>query len=200
MSTRDPRIDAYIAKSADFAKPILTHLREMVHTACPAVEETMKWSFPHFMYEGMLCSMASFKAHCAFGFWKGSLILEANGRSTEAMGQFGRITSLGELPSRKVLTGYIKKAMALNEQGIKAPTRVKRAPMPAATVPKDLAAVLGRNTKARATFEGFSPSHRREYVDWITEAKSEATRQRRLETAIGWMAEGKSRNWKYINC
>ncbi len=201
MAARDPRIDAYIARSADFAKPILTHLREVVHSACPKVEETIKWSFPHFMYEGMLCSMASFKAHAAFGFWKGSLILDAKERSVEdTMGQFGQITSLGDLPSRKLLTGYIRKAMKLNEKGVKPPTRIKRAPKPEATVPKDLAAALGKNSKARTTFDGFSASHRREYVQWITEARTEATRQRRLETAIEWMAEGKSRNWKYINC
>lgn len=199
MGTRDPRIDAYIAKSADFAKPILTWLRATVHTACPAVEETMKWSSPHFMYEGMLCGMAAFKSHCAFGFWKASLILE-NERNKEAMGHFGRITSLDDLPPRKVLIGYIKKAMELNEKGIKAPTRTKRAPKPEAAVPKDMAGALAKNKKARAAFDNFSKSHRREYVEWITEAKTEATRERRLETAIGWMAEGKSRNWKYINC
>ena len=199
MST-DPRIDAYIAKSADFAKPILIYLREVVHSACPTVEETMKWSSPHFMYEGMLCGMSSFKAHCAFGFWKGGLIVDGNGQNAEAMGQFGRITALSDLPSRKVLSGYIKKAMELNEKGIKAPNRMKRAPKPEAKVPKELAAALKKNRKARTTFENFSPSHRREYIEWITEAKTEATRQRRLETAIGWMAEGKSRNWKYINC
>ena len=193
--TRDGRIDAYIAKSADFAKPILTYLREVVHTACPQVEETMKWSSPHFLYQGMLCGMASFKSHCAFGFWRGSLVLDAKGKAREAMGHFGRITSLDELPSRRVLTGYIKKAMELNEKGI---TRKKRPPKPEVTVPKDLATALRKNKKARAMFDGFSPSHRREYVEWITEAKTEATRQRRLETAIGWMAEGKSRNWKYI--
>ena len=196
--TRDPRIDAYIAKSADFAKPILTYLREIVHRACPRVEETMKWSAPHFMYEGMLCGMASFKSHCAFGFWKGGLVLDAKGKTREAMGHFGRITSLEDLPSKKVLSGYIRKAMALNEKGIPSPTRTKRAPKPEAAVPKDLAAALDKNHKAGATFDDFSPSHRREYVEWITEAKTEATRQRRLETAIGWMAEGKSRNWKYI--
>lgn len=196
--TRDPRIDAYIAKSADFAKPILTYLREIVHRACPRVEETMKWSAPHFMYEGMLCGMASFKSHCAFGFWKGGLVLDAKGKTREAMGHFGRITSLEDLPSKKVLSGYIRKAMALNEKGIPSPTRTKRAPKPEAAVPKDLAAALDKNQKAGATFDDFSPSHRREYVEWITEAKTEATRQRRLETAIGWMAEGKSRNWKYI--
>jgi uncharacterized protein YdeI (YjbR/CyaY-like superfamily) len=198
MGTRDPRIDAYIARSANFAQPILTHLREVVHTACPVVEETMKWSGPHFMYEGMLCGMASFRAHCTFGFWKGRLIVD-DGRSTEAMGQFGRITSLGELPSRKVLTAYIKKAMELNEKGIKSPTRMKRAPRREAKVPKDLAAALGKNKKARATFDNFTRSNRREYVEWITEARTEATRQRRLETAIEWMAEGKSRKWKYIS-
>jgi len=198
MGTRDPRIDAYIAKSGEFARPILTHLREAVHRACPVVEETMKWSAPHFMYEGMLCGMASFKAHCAFGFWKGSLIVD-DGRSKEAMGHFGRITSLDQLPSKKVLTGYIRKAMELNEKGIKSPTRSKREAKPEAKVPKDLAAALGKNKKARATFDNFTRSHRREYIEWITEAKTEATRQRRLETAIEWMAEGKSRNWKYIN-
>jgi uncharacterized protein YdeI (YjbR/CyaY-like superfamily) len=198
MGTRDPRIDAYIAKSGEFARPILTHLREVVHTACPVVEETMKWNSPHFMYEGMLCGMASFKAHCAFGFWKGGLIVQ-DGRSEEAMGHFGRITSLDELPSKKVLTGYIKKAMELNEKGIKSPTRSKREPKPEAKVPRDLAAALSKNKKARATFDDFTRSHRREYIEWITEAKTDATRQRRLETAIEWMAEGKSRNWKYIN-
>jgi len=200
MVTTDPRIDAYIARSAEFAKPILIYLREVVHSACPSVEETMKWSSPHFMYQGMLCGMSSFKAHCAFGFWKGSLILDGNGRNAEAMGQFGRITSMSDLPSRRVLAGHIKKAMELNEKGIKSPNREKRAPKPEVKVPKDLAAALSKNKKARATFDGFSPSHRREYVEWITEAKTEATRQRRLETAVGWMAEGKSRNWKYINC
>jgi uncharacterized protein YdeI (YjbR/CyaY-like superfamily) len=200
MPTTDPRIDTYIAKSPDFAKPILVYLRQVAHSACPTVEETMKWSSPHFMYEGMLCGMSSFKAHCAFGFWKGSLILDGNGRNAEAMGQFGRITSVSDLPPKKALTGYIKKAMELNEKGIKSPNRAKRAPKPEVKVPKDVATALGKNKKARATFDKFSPSHRREYVEWITEAKTEATRQRRLETAIGWMAEGKSRNWKYINC
>src|SRR5215207_308230 len=199
MGTRDPRIDAYIADSADFARPILTHLREVVHAACPDVEETMKWAFPHFMYKGMLCSMASFKQHCAFGFWKGSLIVDREGRSAEeAMGQFGRITALSDLPSTKVLTGYVKEAMRLNDEGVKSPTRsAPRTKKGEVVVPDDLATALKRNKKAQATFDSFSPSHRREYVEWITEAKGEETRKRRLETAVDWMAEGKSRNWKY---
>ena len=201
MPTRDPRIDAYIAKSADFARPILAHLREVVHAACPDVQETMKWSFPHFEYKGLLCSMAAFKEHCAFGFWKGSLIVAGDGDAERAMGQFGRLTKLSDLPSKKVLTGYIKKAMALNEAGVKSPARSKpRTPRPEAAVPDDLAAALGENPTARSTFDNFSPSHRREYIEWITEAKTPATRTRRLETAIAWMAEGKSRNWKYMNC
>ena len=202
MATRDPRIDAYIAKSADFARPILEHLRAVVHAACPDVEETMKWSFPHFQYKGMLCHMASFKEHCAFGFWKGSLIVgKGDGEAEKAMGQFGRITKLSDLPSKKVLTGYIKEAMKLNEAGVKSPSRSKpKAPKPAPVVPDDLAAALAKNPAAHATFETFSPSHRREYIEWITEAKTPATRSRRLETAIEWMAEGKPRNWKYMNC
>jgi uncharacterized protein YdeI (YjbR/CyaY-like superfamily) len=198
MGTRDPRVDAYIARSAEFARPILTHLREVVHAACPEVEETVKWSFPHFMHQGMLCSMAAFKAHCAFNFWKGALVMDGDGGSAEAMGQFGRITTLAELPPKTVLSGYVRKAMALNESGARAPARRKAAPKPALAVPDDLAGALRTHRKAAATFEGFSPSQRREYIEWITEAKGESTRARRLTTTIEWLAEGKPRNWKYM--
>ena len=201
MGTRDPRIDAYIEKSAEFAKPILTHLREVVHGACPGVEETMKWSMPHFMYKGMMCGMASFKAHCTFGFWKGALVVGDGAAAEEAMGQFGRITAVRDLPSKKVIAGYVKKAMALNDAGVKSPTRSKPAKKkPEAAVPDDLAGALRRNKAARVTFEGFTPSHRREYIEWITEAKTDATRERRLLTAVEWLAEGKTRHWKYQNC
>jgi uncharacterized protein YdeI (YjbR/CyaY-like superfamily) len=200
MGTRDPRIDTYIAKSSEFAKPIMSHLRNAVHAACPEVEETMKWSHPHFLYKGMLCSMASFKGHCAFGFWKGSLVLGNNAKPEQAMGSFGRITRLEDLPSKKILTGYIKAAMKLNDDGVKAPTRPKSKAPKDVVVPGDLASSLRANKKALAAFEKFSPSHKREYIEWITEAKTEATRSRRLATAIEWMAEGKPRNWKYMNC
>jgi uncharacterized protein YdeI (YjbR/CyaY-like superfamily) len=198
MGARDKRVDAYIAKSADFARPILEHLRGVVHDACPDVEETMKWSFPHFMYEGMLCSMAAFKEHCVFNFWKGSLIVDQEGeKAREAMGQFGRITKLSDLPPRKTLAGYIKKAMALNESGAKAASRAKR-PKREIAPPADFMSALRKNKRALAAFEGFSPSHRREYLEWITEAKREETRRQRTEQAIAWMAEGKPRNWKYM--
>ena len=188
-----------LTHSADFAKPILTHLREVVHAACPEVEETLKWSTPYFMYKGMLCGMASFKQHCAFSFWKGSLIVDRSGKSVdEAMGQFGRITRISDLPSTKILIGYIKEAMRLNEAGIKSPTRSQPKSKKELAVPDYLTAALKMNKKALATFESFSPRHQREYVEWITEAKGEDTRKRRLETAIGWMAEGKPRNWKYM--
>jgi len=198
MGTRDPRVDAYITKAADFAKPILTELRETVHAACPDVEEAMKWSFPHFMYQGMLCSMAAFKQHAVFGFWKGSLIVQDDGTKAESgMGQFGRLTKLSDLPSKKVLTAYVKKAMALNEDGISVPRTTRRRSSKPIRVPPDLDTALRRNSKARAAFEEFSASHKREYIDWITEAKAKETRVRRLQTALEWMAEGKSRNWKY---
>jgi uncharacterized protein YdeI (YjbR/CyaY-like superfamily) len=201
MGSRDKRIDAYIAKAEGFAKPILDHLREVVHAACPDVEETMKWSFPHFQYKGMLCSMAAFKEHCAFGFWKGSLIVaQGGGEAEKAMGQFGRITNLSDLPSKKILGGYIKEAMRLNDEGIKSPARTKPKEPRELVVPDDLAVALRTNKAAQTTFEKFSPSNKREYVDWITEAKTEATRARRLEQAIEWMGEGKPRNWKYMNC
>jgi uncharacterized protein YdeI (YjbR/CyaY-like superfamily) len=204
MGKRDARVDAYIAKSADFAKPILEHIRSVVHEACPDVEETIKWSFPHFDYKGMLCSMAAFKEHCAFGFWKGKLVLgEEVADGKDAMGHFGRLTKVKDLPGKKVLVGYIKKAMKLNDDGVKAPhvvARQSKAPKPAPVVPDDLAVALRGNPKAAATFEGFSASHQREYIEWITEAKTEPTRLRRLEQAVAWMAEGKPRNWKYMNC
>ena len=198
MGKRDARVDAYIARSAEFARPILSHLREIVHSACPDVEETLKWNAPHFMYRGMLAGMSAFKAHCAFGFWKGSLVTGGDGGlESRAMGQFGRITSLDDLPPTRVIAGYVKQAMKLNEEGIRAP-RSRKAPTPDPEMPAELAAALRKNAKARATFEAFSPSHRREYVEWIAEAKGEETRQRRLASAIEWMAEGKARNWKYM--
>jgi uncharacterized protein YdeI (YjbR/CyaY-like superfamily) len=201
MAKRDARIDAYIEKSADFAKPILTHIRSVVHEACPEVEETMKWSFPHFMYKGMLCSMASFKEHCSFGFWKSSLVLPTNdGQAEEGAGQFGRITRVSDLPSKKVVSGLIKKAMKLNDEGVKVAAKPKATKPKDVVVPDDLERALAANQKARDAFQAFSPSHKREYVQWITEAKTEATRTRRLQTAIEWMAEGKPRNWKYMNC
>ncbi|MFL5241584.1 MAG: YdeI/OmpD-associated family protein, partial [Gemmataceae bacterium] len=184
MSSQNSRVDAYIEKSADFAKPILTHLREIVHEACPDVQEEMKWSFPHFMYKGILCSMASFKAHCAFGFWKSSLIVENNGKAERAMGQFGRITKIEDLPTKRVLKGFITEAMKLNEQGVPSPTRSKQRRSSEVVVPDDLAAALEKNRKAMTTFEKFSPSHKREYVEWITEAKTEATRSKRLTTTL----------------
>jgi uncharacterized protein YdeI (YjbR/CyaY-like superfamily) len=199
MPTRDPRIDAYIDNAAPFARPILTHLREVVHAACPQVAETLKWKSPSFEYKGLLCGMASFKEHCAFGFWKHELVTGESDRSREAMGSFGRITSVRDLPPRQVLTGYVKKAMELNEQGIKGP-RTKTVGKGPVEVPPDLQAALSKHTKARATFEGLSASHRREYVEWIVEAKREETRKRRLATALEWLAEGKSRNWKYDRC
>ncbi len=198
MGTRHPGVDTYIEKSEEFARPILHHLRSVVHAACPEVEEALKWSFPHFLYRGMLCSMASFREHCAFGFWKGSLIVEAGGtRAEKAMGQFGRITSLADLPPDDVLAGYVREAVRLNEEGVRSPARAKKE-KPELAVPGDLAAALEGSAQARAAFERFSPSQRREYVEWITEARTEATRRRRLDTALEWIAEGKPRNWKYI--
>ncbi len=197
MGTRDPRIDAYIEKSAGFAQPILTHLREVVHAACPEVEETLKWGMPYFMHHGMLCGMASFKQHATFTFWKGALVVDGQEETEKAMGQFGRITSVKDLPPRKVLAGYVKKAAKLNEEGAGTPRATAKVATAEPEVPVELTAALRTNAKARATFESFSPSHRREYVQWIFEAKREETRARRVATAVEWLSEGKSRNWKY---
>jgi uncharacterized protein YdeI (YjbR/CyaY-like superfamily) len=201
MGTRDARIDAYIAKAAPFAQPILHELREIVHEGCPEVEETIKWSMPFFLYKGILCNMSAFKEHCAFGFWKGSRILdgEAQESASEAMGQFGRLISLKDLPPRRTFVGYVRKARQLHDEGVKAAAK-PRAAKPPLSMPDDFTAGLKKNRKANAAFESFPPSHRREYIEWLIEAKTEATRQRRLETAVEWIAEGKSRNWKYEKC
>ncbi len=200
MGKRDPRVDAYIAKSADFARPILERIREIVHEACPEVEEEMKWSRPHFGYKGMLCGMSGFKEHCSFGFWKGQLIEGLDAPEDKAMGHFGKLTKPSDLPSKKVLIGFIKQAMKLNEEGVKAPHMVNRKKRPPLPVPPELEKALTKNPKAKAAFEAFSQSHRNEYAEWIADAKTDATREKRIATAIEWISEGKGRNWKYAKC
>lgn len=208
MGKRDKRFDTYINESAEFAQPILKHIRELVHEACPDIVEEFKWGHPHFTYEGsIICGMASFKQHVGFGFWKASLIMGTDSSKVgpEGMGQFGKLTTVKQLPSKKVLTGYVKAAMKLNEAGIPAAPRRSAIAKKAAAkksgtvlkVPADLIAALELNRAALDTFDAFSPSARKEYIEWITEAKQQTTRERRLEQAIEWMADGKQRNWKY---
>ena len=200
MGSKDPRIDAYIAKSADFAKPILSHIRKLVHANCPDVSETMKWSMPFFEYKGgIFCNVAAFKQHCAFGFWLGDL-LKIDAKADKAMGQFGRIASLADLPGDKEFASILKAAMKLHDAGAKAPSRSKPAEKKELSVPDYFLAALKKNKKALATFEGFGYSNKKEYVEWITEAKTDATRDKRLAQAVEWMAEGKVKNWKYLNC
>ena len=194
----DPRIDAYIAKAAPFARPILQHLRKLVRQACPQAEEAMKWGSPFFMYRGkILCFAAAFKAHLAFGFWGPAMkkIIAADGHAKDGRGLLGKITRRDDLPSDQVLAGYIRKARELHDAG--AIGTMKRQPKPALPVPADLAAALKKSKRAAAVWAEFSPSCRREYIEWITEAKREETRAKRLATTVEWVAEGKSINWKY---
>jgi len=201
MPTTDERVDAYIAKSADFAQPILKHIRKLVHKACPDANETIKWGMPFFEINGgLLCNMAAFKQHCAFGFWNAPLLKDPEGilhvKDKNAMGHLDRITSLKDLPGDKPLIALLKEGAELNKQGVKKPAKEK-VPKAALPEPKELTAALKKNKTAKATFEAFPPSHRREYIEWITEAKTEATREKRIATTIEWLEEGKSRNWKY---
>jgi uncharacterized protein YdeI (YjbR/CyaY-like superfamily) len=197
MAANNPGVDAYIAKSPDFAKPILIHLRKLAHTACPGIEETLKWRMPHFVRKGIVFGMGAFKQHCMMHFWNGELVVgkKAHGGG---LGHFGQIKTLSDLPEKKILLAYIKKAVELNENGIKKISQP--APKKKLVVPADFVAALNKSKKARAAFDNFSYSHKKEYLEWITEAKREETRVKRIRTALEWLAEGKSRNWKYVNC
>lgn len=201
MGQYNERVDAYIAKSADFAKPILIHIRELVHRAAPELTEIIKWGFPFFDYKGPVCQMAAFKRHCAFGFWKEKMLndpkgyLKVDGEESSA-GSFGQIVSISDLPPDDVIIDFIRQAIAINEKGIK--TEKKQAiPKAELPMPDDFAKLLTRSLAAADNFEKFSPSKKREYLEWFAEAKSEATRQKRIDQALEWIAEGKSRNWKY---
>ncbi|HET9775056.1 MAG TPA: YdeI/OmpD-associated family protein [Gemmatimonadaceae bacterium] len=194
MGKRDARVDAYIAKSGDFAKPILSHVRSLVHDAVPEAGETIKWSVPHFEYKGILCGMAAFKQHCNIILWKAALIPGGKGRDEK--GQITNIRTLADLPDDKTMSHLLREGARLNEEGVKGAPRSKAVKKPVA-IPAELKTALARNKKAAAAFEKFPPSHKREYAEWIAEAKGEETRQRRVTSAIKWIAEGKARNWKY---
>jgi uncharacterized protein YdeI (YjbR/CyaY-like superfamily) len=201
MGKRDKRVETYIANSAPFARPVLNHLREIVHQGCPDAEETIKWGMPFFEYKDeILCNMASFKKHCSFGFWKASIlsdpdhILELVGKTS--MGSLGQLSDLSDLPPDRILIKYIKAAAKLNKEGVKVGQKstVKKE----LEVPEYFAKAIARNKSALKTFNSFSNTNRKEYVEWVTGAKTEETRSKRLDTAIEWMAEGKIRNWKYL--
>ncbi len=200
MAKHDPRIDAKIGKSPEFARPILSHLRKLAHQGCPQAEETLKWGMPHFLYKGkILFGMGSFKEHIAMGFWLGSLIVGDSAAAEKAMGQFGRVTARKDLPPDKVLLGFINKAMQLIDAGATSPSRAqaRAKPKPPAKVPAYLTAALRRDALAGKGFKSLSPSKQREYIEWLEEAKTPETREKRLAQALEWIAEGKGRNWKY---
>lgn len=201
----DPRIDLYISKAQPFAQPILKKLREIIHLACPEITETIKWGAPAFEYHGPVCIIAGFKKHCVLAFSKGELLKDPDGWLLEnkndggpAMGQLGRIETVKDIPPAKVLAGFILQAILLNEKGIKVKRKVTK--QEDIEVPEILAKALQKNKKAKAVFEAFSPSCKREYTEWIAEAKTEPTREKRTAQAVEWMAEGKKRNWKYEKC
>jgi uncharacterized protein YdeI (YjbR/CyaY-like superfamily) len=197
--SRDPRIDAYIAKAQPFARPILEHVRERVHAAVPDVEETLKWSAPSFTLDGrILLMMASFKQHAALNFWRGQE-LRGDSANADTMGQFGKLTSVADLPPNGELERLIREAAELTKSA-PAPRKVKHAPKPAPTMHPEFAAALAKAPKAKATLDAFPPSAQRDYLDWITDAKQDSTRTKRIATAIEWLGEGKRRMWKYERC
>ena len=202
MAHESPEVDAYIDEAAEFARPILRKVRKLFHKACPQIQETIKWGFPHFEHLGIVGSMAAFKRHVNFGFWKANLLGDPHKLfqpvGNTSMGA-AKVTDVSELPSDKILLETIREAVSLNEKGIEAPPAPKK-PKKEQAIPDYLMEALRKNKKALATFEAFAYSHKKEYVQWITEAKQEATRAKRLATALEWLAQGKPRNWKYMNC
>jgi uncharacterized protein YdeI (YjbR/CyaY-like superfamily) len=199
MNNKNPDVDAYIKKARAFAQPILTHIRKLMHEGCPDITETMKWGMPHFEYHGVIASMAAFKEHAVFGFWKQDLIpgMKQYIKEKEAMGSWGRITSLDGIPPDKDIIEFIRVAASLNEQGIKSPKRASKPVL--VNMPSDFMKAIQANKKALATYEQFSPSNKRDYAEWINSAKSEDTRSERMKTAVEWMSQGKPRMWKYMN-
>jgi uncharacterized protein YdeI (YjbR/CyaY-like superfamily) len=201
MGQFDPRVDAFIAKSADFAKPVLMHIRDVVHRASPLINENIKWGMPFFEYKGPVCMMASFKQHCAFGFWKASRLNDPEGLlkgsdEEASAGSFGRLNSLADLPSDEALIGFVHQMIAINESGIKEVKKPAGAKAELA-MPADFDKLLRDNLAAMGHYETFSPSKKREYLEWFEEAKSDATREKRIQQALEWITEGKSRHWKY---
>ena len=200
MATKDPRVDTYIEEAGAFARPILKHLRKLIHQGCPEAVETIKWSAPFFDYHGILCGLVAFKAHCSLFFWRDidvSAWLPKTNTAGAGMGQFGKLTSLADLPKDEVILKCVRAAVAQRDSPKSKPKRAR----PVATetpVPPDLKKALSANAKAAETFRNFAPSHRREYIDWITDAKRPETRERRLKTTLEWLAEGKSQNWRYM--
>lgn len=203
---RDSRVDAYIEKAAPFAQPVLTHLRKLMHQACPRATESVKWGMPFFVQQGViLCHMAAFKRHCAFGFWGPEMkkVLKRDGlHSSDAMGVLGRIAKLKDLPPDKELLAYMRHAADLVENGdrTKSIERPKKKAQRPLRIPSELTDALKKNKLATKAFAEFSPSCRREYADWIAEAKRPETKAKRVEQAVDWIAKGKARNWKYENC
>jgi len=198
MVGKDARVDAYISRAAQFARPILAYLRSAVHEACPDVQEAIKWGMPFFMYKGLLCNMSAFREHCAFGFYQSDRIVVGAGRSDAAMGQFGRITRVADLPPRRELLGYVRKAMQLKDAGVKRVRPRKQQRRAALAVPHDFATALLETNGAQAGFRALSPGHRREYLQWIAQAKRAETRKRRIATAAAYLSEGKPLNWRYM--
>ena len=204
MMPTDHRVDEYIARSPEFSQPILRHLRELVHRGCPEIEEAMKWSTPSFLYRNkILFSMAGFKAHCRFIFWRpeiASLAGKKGAENDDDGAVVGKVSHLSELPADSDLLRYIRESRRLADETPRGATRKKSAPRPEPALPEEFSAALKKNRTAAKQFEAFPPSHRREYIEWISDAKREETRKKRIDTALQWIAEGKSRNWKYMNC
>lgn len=199
MSNHNKKVDEYIFKMADFAKPILTHLRQIIFETCPDVEEDIKWGIPHYGYKGdHLVMMAGFKQHCSFSLYKAELMkdkmIQESVKAGKKFGYMDKVKDLSELPNKKVLTAYIKEAMELNSSGISKPKVVKE--KVEVVAPKEFIEALEQDKIAFSVYESKSPSFRKNYIIWIADVKTDETRQKRITQSLEWIREGKDRFWQ----
>lgn len=201
MHRANPKIDEYIGSAPAFAQPVAAHLRFLLHTACPRVVETIKWGIPHFDCHGeMMCVFAAATRHCSFTFLKQEIMSDPRLRANPGLPAqkrfLGKLTSLSDLPQDPELVAFIKEAMVLNEQGVKLPERESKGSKEVA-VPEEFARRLNADSAARDVFEAKPQSFRKEYLLWIADAKTDTTRQKRIDTSLEWIAAGKGRFWQY---
>ena len=187
---RNPKVDAYIDKQQDFAKPILKHVRKLAHEALPRAEEALKWGVPYFTVNGKnAVGMAAFKKHA-------SVMVCSTETAGGGMGNFGKLTDVSQLPGDEELIRQFRESA----EAVQSPETSQPKTKPVLAMPDDLASAIADTPSAQEVFDGFTDAQRRDYIEWVMSAKRQPTREKRVATAAEWIGEGKKRNWKYEKC